>query len=563
MSVTRGLARHLSVAILVATIAGAWPAIVRAQDAPDPSGSATFVILVGGTRVGTETLSITRSGSGWIVAGAGRLQPPFDLTTNKFEVTYGGDWQPQQFALEASLRGQPLTINSMFGLTTATSELRQGASRASATHQVSPRAVVLPNNFFAAYEMLAVRLSSAAIGTRIPIYVAPSGETMTTVSQTVTRRISLGDRTLELREFVLTIANPSGAMAVELWVDARGRLARLVMPTSGVVAIREDLATVMAREERARHPRDEDVFIGADGFSLGATITTPATTPTGARMPAVVLVSAPGAQDRDFISYGVPIFGQLAGALADAGYFVVRYDARGVGTSGGRAEAARVIEYSDDVLNVVRWLRRRRDIDPNRVSLVGYGESGPIALLSASREKAIAGVALVAAPGLSGREVTLEQQRLSLGRLPISDPEKANRLALQSRVMDAVLTGNSWNNIPDDVRAQADTLWFKSWLQFDPAATMRRVESPVLIVHGELDRETPVAHASRLESLARARNKAPATHTQVRVVPTLNHLLIPAKTGEVDEYGSLTVRTVSPDVVRTLAEWLGATAIRR
>lgn len=276
------------------------------------------------------------------------------------------------------MRGQPLTINSLFGLTTATSELRQGASRASATHQVSPRSVVLPNNFFAAYEMLAVRLSSAAIGTRIPIYVAPSGETTTTVSQVVTRRISLGDRTLELREFVLTIANPSGAMAVELWVDARGRLARLVMPTpSGVVAIRDDLATVMAREERARHPRDEDVFIGADGFSLGcddhdACHHSPWRADAG-RGPGL----GAGVQDRDFISYGVPIFGQLAGALADAGYFVVRYDARGVGTSGGRSEAARVLEYSDDVLNVVRWLRRRRDIDPNRVSLIGYGESGP------------------------------------------------------------------------------------------------------------------------------------------------------------------------------------------
>jgi fermentation-respiration switch protein FrsA (DUF1100 family) len=129
--------------------------------------------------------------------------------------------------------------------------------------------------------------------------------------------------------------------------------------------------------------------------------------------------------------------------------------------------------------------------------------------------------------------------------------------------MDAVLTGNGWNNIPDDVRAQADTLWFKSWLQFDPAATMRRVEQPVLIVHGDLDRETPVAHASRLESLGRGRNKAPTTHTQTRVIPTLNHLLVAAKTGQVDEYGSLESRSVSPEVTRTLAEWLGTTAIRR
>ena len=34
-----------------------------------------------------------------------------------------------------------------------------------------------------------------------------------------------------------------------------------------------------------------------------------------------------------------PIFGQIAGALADAGFIVVRYDKRGIGQSGGRAEA--------------------------------------------------------------------------------------------------------------------------------------------------------------------------------------------------------------------------------
>lgn len=546
---------------MLATIALIPRAGIRAQVAPDPTGSSTFVILMAGTRIGTETVSITRTNTGWLVSGAGRLQPPIDLTTNKFEVEYGLDWQPLRLAVESSLRGQPTVLATTFGLTTASSDVRQGAKQAATTHQLSPRSVVLPNNFFAAYESLAVRLATAAPGTRIPIFVAPSGETNITVTQVTPRRISLGERTLEVGEFVLMIASPSGATPVELWVDPRGRLARLFMPTAGIVAIRDDLATVMAREERARLPRDEDEFIGASGFSLSATITAPAGAP--ARSPAVVLVASPGPHDRDFISYGVPIFAQLANALSEAGFFVVRYDARGSGRSGGRAEAARLQEYSDDAISVVKWLRKRRDIDDRRVTLVGYGEGGPIALVAASREKAIAGVALIASPGRAGHEFTLEQQQLTLARTPLSEAEKAGRLALQTDVVNAVLSGKGWETVSDEVRRQADTPWFQSWLQHDPAQTMARVEQPVLILHGELDAEIPSAHATRLDSLARARKKAPSTHTQIRILPTLNHLLVPARTGQVDEYGAIESRALSPDLARALVDWLSTTAIRR
>lgn len=525
-----------------------------AQETPDPTGPATFVVLMQGVRIGTETVSISRTPNGWMVSGAGRLQPPVDLTTDKFQITYGSDWQPQQLAIEASFRGQAQTLATNFGLTTASNEARRGEQRGASTHQVSPRSVVLPNDFFAAYETLALRLSTSPIGTRIPIYIPPAGETSITVTHVTPRRVSIADRVIELREFVLTIASTSGVRPVELWVDPRGRLARLVMPTSDIVAVREDLATVMAREERARHPRDDDEFIGADAFSLGATITAAAT--PAAQHPAVIFVAAPGPQDRDFISYGVPIYAQLAGAVSDAGYLAVRYDARGVGRSGGRAEAARLSEYADDVVNVVRWLRRRRDVDQRRITVVGYGDGGPIAMLAASREKNIAGVALVASPGRTGREVTLERQQMALQRLPISDAERNGRVAMQTRIMDAVTSGKGWDTLPDEVRADADTLWFKSWLEFDPSAIMRKIEQPVLVMQGGLDTEVPPAHATRLETMARARNKAPAGHTRLHVVAGLNHLLIPAKTGQVDEYALLDSKSVAPEISRTLVEWL-------
>ena len=84
--------------------------------------------------------------------------------------------------------------------------------------------------------------------------------------------------------------------------------------------------------------------------------------------------------DRDSVVSGVPIFGEIAGALADAGYIVVRYDKRGIGQSGGRAEAATLADYADDVRAAVKLLADRKDVDPKRIAVIGHSEGGIVAL---------------------------------------------------------------------------------------------------------------------------------------------------------------------------------------
>jgi hypothetical protein len=39
-------------------------------------------------------------------------------------------------------------------------------------------------------------------------------------------------------------------------------------------------------------------------------------------------------------------------------------------------------------------------------------------------------------------------------------------------------------------------------------------------------------------------------------VPGVNHLLVPATTGDVEEYGRLTERHVSPAVTQAIVTWL-------
>ena len=77
--------------------------------------------------------------------------------------------------------------------------------------------------------------------------------------------------------------------------------------------------------------------IPANGFTLAGTLVEAGGARPANGCPAVVLVGGAGPTDRDGTVAGIPIFGQLAGALADAGFIVLRYDKRGIGQSGGRA----------------------------------------------------------------------------------------------------------------------------------------------------------------------------------------------------------------------------------
>jgi hypothetical protein len=254
---------------------------------------------------------------------------------------------------------------------------------------------------------------------------------------------------------------------------------------------------------------------------------------------------------------GIPIVGHLARGLVEAGFVVVRYDKRGVGQSGGRTESAALGDYTEDARAVVRWLDRRPDVDKDRIAVVGHSEGAAVAMLLASREDRVKAAVLVAGPGTTGAELVLEQQRHQLALMKVDATERAAKIALQEQIQAAVLKGAGWDGVPDAMRRAADTPWFQSLLSFDPARVMKDVDQPLLIVQGELDVQVPPHHADKLLALAQARDRK--VDAQVMKVPGINHLLVPAKTGEVSEYGSLEGAEVAPAVSAGIGAWLAKT----
>jgi pimeloyl-ACP methyl ester carboxylesterase len=540
---------HCTAALLflLGGAAAGYPQTPRPQPA---TGESTLVIYLRGAEAGRMQSNVARSGSSWVISSTGRFG---DVTLNRFEVKYDASWQPASMRLEITQNNKPVVITTSFGLTTAVSEITQNGTTTSKTDQVSAGTVVLPNNFYASYEALAVRLAASAAGAEIPVYVAPQAEVKIDVKGMTEQTVKTPAGTVVLREYAVVFQNIGGQVSATIAIDERNRFARLEIPAASLSVVRADLTSVAARRETMRNPTDADVLIPVNGFTLAGTMTTP---PGEGKLrhPAIVLVGGSGPVDRDETVAGIPIFGQLAGGLAERGFIVVRYDKRGVGQSGGRTETATLSDYAEDVIGVVKWLSKRDDVDSNSITVAGHSEGGSVAMLAATREKKIDSLVLIATIGSTGAELILEQQRHQLDLLGTGEPDRQQKIDLQRKVQEAVLTGKGWEGIPPELKRQADTPWFRSLLEFDPAKVMPKIKQPILIIQGDLDTQVAPPNAERLAELARARKNAPPVETVH--LPGVNHLLVEAKTGEVQEYATLAGKHITPEVATRIAEWL-------
>ena len=526
----------------------------RDQAAVEPASRA-YVVFLQSRPIGREEFALVRQADGWILRGSSRISQPVDIITRSAEIHYTSDWHPTRAQFDTIVRGQEVITKTAFADGKATNEINVGGKVQPKVDDVAPDTVVLSNALLTSYAVLARRLVGAKAGATFRAYVLPQVELPIRVDGVFQDRVETAQRAINTSRFALVITQPNGELPFNLWAEADGSLLRVSIPAQGVELAREDIASASSRTTSFSLPTDETVRIPGNGFNLAASIAKPAG--ATAPLPAVVLVAGSGPMDRDATVFGIPIMGQMAGALVDAGFFVVRYDKRGIGQSGGRAESATIPDYTEDLRAVVAWLDKRKDVDKRRIAAVGHSEGAWVALGAAARDKRIAAVVLIAGPGTTGAELVLEQQAHLFDRMKTPDAERQEKVALQKQINAAVLGKGTWEGIPDQLRRTADIPWFLSYLAFDPARLMKDVRQPVLIVQGELDTQVKGHHADKLAELARARKRKVAT--EVVKVPGVNHLLVPAKTGEVDEYAALDEAKVSSAVTSAISLWLAKT----
>jgi pimeloyl-ACP methyl ester carboxylesterase len=543
--------------IVMLFVAMALPAHAWAQAATASVPGQSFTVFLRSRPVGQETVAVVQNGEGWLVRGSNRLGPPLDIVTRIAAIQYDAEWRPLRLLLEGTARGQEARLETTFANGQASSQATVAGTSSAKTDTVAADTIVLPNAFLGSYMALARRLVGQKPGAAFRAYVVPQGEVPLRLAGVFSERIETPQQAIAATRYAIVLSNPTAGGDVDipmnLWADAEGALLRMSIPAQMLDVARDDVASAATRMTSFSIPGDEGVRIPSSGFSMAASVSKPAN--AKAPLPAIILIGGAGASDRDGAVAGIPVLGQIAADLAEAGFFVVRYDRRGVGQSGGRGETATISDYADDVRAIVTWLeKQRKDVDKKRIGLVGHGEGAWVAMTAAARDKRVTAIALLGAVSTSGSDLVLEQQQRLLERMNATDAEKEEKIALQKRIHEASLKGRGWEGIPDQLRNQADTPTFHSFLAFDPARVMRDVRQPVLVLQGELDTQVPPHHGDRLADLARARKRKVAV--DLAKIPGVNHLLVPAKTGAVDEYATLPDREVSSVATAAIATWM-------
>jgi pimeloyl-ACP methyl ester carboxylesterase len=520
------------------------------------TGAFVFSIFLRGMPIGTEQVALTRTADGWTIAASGRLGAPLDILARRIQVRYTPNWRPIDFTLDGTAGGRLHTVRTTVEGATAKSDGIAAGQTIQKIDPIDPNALlVLPNGFFGPYEALAARTRSAAPGTEVPMYGVPAMSFTARIGESAPEQIQTAARVIAARRTRVSLVLPAGPVDVVIWTDETGRMIRFSAPGQSLEVVREDIAAVSSRTITISRPNDERISIPSNGFSLAGTLSKPAS--ASGKLPAAVLVGSSGPTDRDGLAFGVPILGEIAGALADAGFLVVRYDKRGIGQSGGRAESAGLADYAEDVRAAIKVLERRKDVDVKRIAVIGHSEGGSVALMAASKDKLIAAVAVLATPGMTGAELVLAQQQRLLNRSTMSTEDKQKKVDAQKRIHEAVISGKGLELLAPEVRRAVDNAEYQSLLIADPSKIVPGVRQPLLIVQGDLDAQVEPSNADRLETLARQRKNA--RPVEVVKVPGVNHLLVPATTGEVDEYATLKDAHVSQAVTQAIVTWLKKT----
>ena len=347
---------------------------------------------------------------------------------------------------------------------------------------------------------------------------------------------------------------------------------------------RVDKAVEMLRPQEPKKPypyiEEEVVYENKEAeITLKGTLTLP---PGKSSPPVVLLITGSGPQDRNEAIAGHRPFLILADYLTRQGIAVLRVDDRGVGESTGDFSQATSEDFASDVLAGVEYLKTCKEIDPNKIGLIGHSEGGIIAPMVAAKSSDVAFIVLMAGTGLTGEEILYLQGVLISRAMGVSEEDIIKNRQFNEKIFSLIKEGNDektieeklrqmfmedWEKMSDEkkeqigdpgvfLKVQLQSLlspWFKFFLTYDPKPTLSKVKCPVLAINGEKDLQVPPKEnlSAIKDALVAGGNK----NFTIKELPGLNHLFQTAQIGVPAEYAKIE-ETISPEVLKIISDWI-------
>lgn len=234
--------------------------------------------------------------------------------------------------------------------------------------------------------------------------------------------------------------------------------------------------------------------------------------PDQSNPPVVLIIAGSGPTDRNGNSVGMPgknnSLLQLADSLAHYGIASLRYDKRGIGESAKALAKEESLVFEQNSADARVWLQHLYEKGFRRIYVAGHSE-GSLVALQAAQTFPVSGLMSLAGAGRPIQEVLREQ----LSTLP----ETLKNTAYNC--LDSLANGNRIIQPPVALLSlfrPSIQDYLISWMKLDPAALIKTISCPALIVQGGQDIQVQLTDASRLHQ-ANPEN-------QLVILPTMNHI---------------------------------------
>jgi hypothetical protein len=262
--------------------------------------------------------------------------------------------------------------------------------------------------------------------------------------------------------------------------------------------------------------------------------------------------------------------GSLADFLTRRGIAVLRFDDRGIGSSTGLPSSSTPTDLVTDVQAGIEFLRSRPEIEAAHIGVIGHGEGGNVALLSAAQTQAPAFIVTLAAHGVSGSDLVYQQQTTMLRSLGMYGEqiqaaarneqellEVVRRTADDKRARATIISIlQKQDGTVDDIAAlaraaQLTTPQYRAFLTFDPLAKLPAVQCPVLLLNGTADHYTTAD--VNINALSKGLKSNP--NVTAYKLPKVNHLF-QADPEEWPVLNGQRRETFSPEAKEIIREWI-------
>jgi dienelactone hydrolase len=531
---------------------------VAGSPAPTPAPAPdAFDMTIGGESYGVEEFRRTDTPEGVAISGKLSLTLPGGGTgVLAQDARLARDGHPVSYTLDIDMPGQQLVLaarrtDAGYSMTITP----KGATKPSQSRDTAAinDVFLVDNNLASHLDAFTREIRDLGVGKERTVLVLvpqvfqafPAG-----VKRGPDGKALVGGAPVATRSYSLVMASTVTGLIVRA---DDGALLQASVPVQRAVLKRRgvELApaiAVSAAGDFPPDPREQAIELKVPAGPLPATLLVPK---SERPVPAVILLSGSGPNDRDETIGPNKPFTDIARGLGDRGIASLRFDKRtlAIKDKGKLADVRLKDEYDDDAKVAIGLAVATAGIDPKRIFVIGHSEGAMIAPRVAAASPAPRGVVMMA-PGVRPVDAMIIDQMENGAKLTgLSSADITAQTAMLKETFGAIRDPKRKDTPPF---MGASAAYWRDLLSLDVPKMVRESKLPILVLHG--DEDIQVRKDADFE-LLRTRAGDSGGRVTYLSFAGLNHLFMKVdheSTGA--EYGI--PGHVDPAVISAIADWI-------